>query len=123
MQIETKQIFRCDFCKKKMFIKKAMEKHEQFCQKNLANVPACFDCVYLTTSEIVEESHSYEAPDFTRKLPFVCSKKDQLIMHNKKSEVLKRRWIKDLESELMPSNCELQKKHSWCGSEGEEFPI
>lgn len=113
MKVETKQIFRCDFCKKKMFMQKAMEKHEQFCQKNLANVPACFNCIYLTSSEITEESHSHEVPDFTRKLPFLCSKKDQLIMHTKKSEVLKRPWIKDLGSELMPSKCHLQKKLNW----------
>ena len=105
MKVELKKIFRCDSCNKKMFMKHAMERHEQHCQSNSANVPACFSCRHLTTTTEIEES---EYGDRRIEFPFVCSKKDDLIMHNKKSEVLKRHWIKVLGTELMPSKCEFK---------------
>jgi len=45
--IENKTLYVCDFCKKKLFIKSAMEKHEKFCSMNPTNYKACSGCLHL----------------------------------------------------------------------------
>ena len=116
MQEELKKVYKCDHCQKKMFRKKSMEKHEEFCSKNPKNIPDCFGCVHLTNhSETFE--HFYEAGgeiesrDCKIDYPFFC-KKQQFAMHNKKFEMLHPKYCKELETELMPmlQTCSFKQK-------------
>lgn len=104
MKIKIKKVYYCESCKKKMFIKKAMENHEKFCLANPANHPACFECKYLSNNRTydIEGVGDYEENyTETRTFPFYCSKKERP-MHNKKSEVLNRSFIDKLGTEIMP---------------------
>src|SRR5574342_182226 len=45
-------VYTCDYCKKKLFIKQAMERHEKWCYNNPENSKACFGCRFLEETEI-----------------------------------------------------------------------
>lgn len=45
--IENITIYKCDFCKKELKRKHAMEKHEKECLNNPINHRACILCTYL----------------------------------------------------------------------------
>lgn len=56
---ENTTIYQCEFCKKIMFRKGLMEKHETWCYSNPNNSRACNGCVFL---EEIEVKYSYSVP-------------------------------------------------------------
>lgn len=65
---ENVTIYQCEFCKRKMFVKSAMQKHETFCYSNPANFRACSGCIHL---EEVEVEYSYSVPSLGENLGVV----------------------------------------------------
>jgi hypothetical protein len=47
MIIETKEIYKCEHCRKLYQVKRFAEFHEQCCNKNPDNKRACFGCKFL----------------------------------------------------------------------------
>ena len=47
MKIQTKEIYKCDFCKKLYQIKSACEKHELSCKKSPDYIRPCHSCNVL----------------------------------------------------------------------------
>lgn len=110
MEMRIKKIYYCEFCKDKMFQKQAMEKHEQYCYKNPKNenMNLCLHCNYLTEKSFkVKKSNPLDESDsfiYLKKMPYHCTKYNQS-MHNLKSEILQRPFIKKYETVLMPQDC------------------
>lgn len=56
---ENVTVYQCEHCKKKLFVKHAMEKHETNCSYNPANFAACLNCQHC--KEVVKEySNPYD---------------------------------------------------------------
>lgn len=49
---ENVSVFSCEHCKRKMFRKHAMVKHEKFCASNPVNIPKCYGCKHLITTTV-----------------------------------------------------------------------
>lgn len=47
MITETREIYKCEYCKKMYQIKRYAEQHEKACKRNPDNIRACHDCVHL----------------------------------------------------------------------------
>lgn len=56
---ENVTVYICQFCKRKMFVKKSMERHEKLCNNNPENFRACSGCVFLENTTI---EYSYSVP-------------------------------------------------------------
>lgn len=52
---EDVTVYTCDHCKRKMFVKKAMELHEIACYQNPENKRACSFCIHLEETELTYE--------------------------------------------------------------------
>lgn len=110
MQVKDVTIFICDHCKKKLFRKHAMVKHEETCIKNPQNLKACFNgCVHLRTKEVeIHIGYSYDGdPDTKTSGCFNCVKLKKL-MYSFKAEQrgLPEAYPDDFEGqEKMPHEC------------------
>lgn len=54
---ENVTVYSCEHCKKKLFVKHAMETHEKWCIDNPANQPACIMC---RNCETYKKEYTYE---------------------------------------------------------------
>lgn len=52
MIIQTKEIYKCEYCRKIYQIKRFAESHEKMCKKNPENNRACFGCNFLQKKEV-----------------------------------------------------------------------
>lgn len=89
-------IYCCDFCRKYMLRKNAMERHQKYCAKNPANKHACFGCKHLEVQRI----HN---GDFTEKT-FHCSALDE-DLHSFKAEKMNHSCLGT--TQRMPLTCEV----------------
>lgn len=108
MKEVNKPVFICDFCDKKLFVKHAMESHEDLCYKNPKNINACMGCVHC--EEVVKEyvvSGDY-GDEGRRTKGFKCNKLD-LKMYPSVcvTKGLVKRYPEIFEGEVqMPNTCE-----------------
>lgn len=83
MREVNKPVFICDHCNKKLFVKSAMIKHENFCFKNPNNVSACSGCIHLeeVEKEYQQEEYfdGYYFEETRRTKGFKCTKLDLLM--------------------------------------------
>jgi len=112
---ENVTTYRCDFCKKKMFVEKAMTKHEQWCNKNPKNIRACYGCLHL---EEIENEYTqyymggYDGGDvYDRQVKtkaFKCTKLDKILYPFKVEQLkLQEKYPETFEGqEPMPIKCE-----------------
>lgn len=107
---ENVTIYVCDHCKKKLYVRQAMERHEKWCTKNPENYKACGGCVYLEDikvpydvyDELGEISAQKEANGFR------CKKLDK-ILYPLKVEVkgLVKKYPETFKAQHpMPKECE-----------------
>lgn len=59
MITQTKEIYKCEHCRKLYQIKRFTELHEKMCNKNPENQRACFTCKFL---EKKETALCYDSP-------------------------------------------------------------
>ena len=52
MITKVQETYTCEYCKKRLVVKSAMEKHEKYCSRNPENFNKCSDCGFLRRSEI-----------------------------------------------------------------------
>lgn len=112
---ENVSVYQCDFCKKKLFVKWAMKKHEAQCDNNPLNIKPCMSCEHLNqVDKDVWFDNPYYNPDYndnegkTQSVKvFKCEIKD-ILMFPFKIEKHKRHIIHPSTydgQEPMPNNC------------------
>lgn len=77
---ENITVYQCQFCKKKLFVKRAMEHHEKYCSSNPENFKACEGCIHLEEIQIEYEigDDYYLCEPIIRKVTgFHCKKLDK----------------------------------------------
>lgn len=102
-------LYSCDFCNRKMQIKKAMIRHEKVCTKNPENYIACSDCKHCeaTTKQFHYQNHYY-GDCYKEVKSFKCNALDK-IMYPPKIEKTVIDFPENFEDEIvMPSKCEYQ---------------
>ena len=103
-------VFQCDFCKKKLFRKHAMVKHEDWCTYNPKNFSACSGCAFikerLETIEIPSGSMEYSALTYQTK-QFECTllKKWLYPMKAVRKGIVEKYPETFEGQELMPNKC------------------
>lgn len=107
---ENVTVYGCGFCKKKLFRKHAMVKHEEFCTRNPKNFAMCSGCKFLR-EEMVEISTGSDyngEENFIKSKGFHCSKldKDLYPMKVVRSGFLQRHPEHFEGQELMPNKCD-----------------
>jgi hypothetical protein len=111
-------VYTCDHCKKKLFVKSAMERHEERCGANPANFRPCMNCAQLEQKEIefYTGSDRYDdgEPIYRTAKTFYCAAKKILMLHPKTAYLTGRQnlsWVQleDEETEQfeMPTECEI----------------
>ena len=121
---ENVTIYKCEFCKKKMFREKAMKNHELFCYKNPENIKACIDCKFIETIEKELEFVSYTQGDgwtdvdyYKKKVDvFRCSRLDKIMYPFKVEKMgINEKYPETFDGqEPMPSNCESRESNQIC---------
>lgn len=108
---ENVTLYNCDFCKKELKRKHAMEKHEDLCSNNPKNSKACFGgCIHLETVEM-EVSFINGNPEYSDNLKkvevFRCKKLDKLMFpYSIERRKLDRKYDTYDGQEPMPNKCE-----------------
>lgn len=116
---ENVTVYICEHCKKKMFVKGAMERHEKWCYSNPDNFKACSACMYLEEIEIFYDvnrdslGHNYgvihDAYTETKKAKgFHCKKLDKILYPLKvEKKGLPEKYPETFDKqEPMPKECE-----------------
>lgn len=106
MITETKEIYKCEHCRKLYQLKRFAEAHEKKCFKNPENERACFGCVHLGKKETLQYYDTYRGEQ-TRKIDvFYCDKKEVYLFPP--SVAHKGNQIEIENNEQMPTVCEFQ---------------
>ena len=100
-------VYSCEFCKKRMFTKNAMIKHELWCDRNPSNSKACSGCIHIKEIEVEIYHDDPRGRDITRKHKgLYCTKLDKKLYPLK---VQRKGWDKIYETfseqEPMPKEC------------------
>lgn len=115
MKTETREIYKCDHCRKMYQRKNACEYHERFCGKNPSVLRPCHDCQFLSKRN-VEIWAGYGDPygEATRHVDILyCSKKDAFIHTPKVAAKGNAFEIGDKENIEMPTQCDLHKSRDY----------
>jgi hypothetical protein len=106
--------YGCDFCKKKLFAKHAMIKHEDNCLNNPKNKRPCLSCKHMDRATIEVEFKRWGSPEYgedysmQEKEVFKCNLYDKLMfpfsierkdLHNKYPDTYQ-------DQEPMPKECD-----------------
>jgi len=116
--IENVTIYKCDFCKKELKRKYAMEKHEIQCNNNPINLRPCLNnCKYLIRKPVILGigREDYDTGEEVTKEynGFFCELKNIYLLHPKaeyrnefiKSEPTYDKEDNDIFQESMPKEC------------------
>jgi len=83
---ENVTLYKCDFCKRKMQVKGAMERHEPLCYMNPKNQSICQGCNHLEEIEVEYTAfypNRYGESEVERTTKgFRCVKLDKLMYHH-----------------------------------------
>jgi hypothetical protein len=117
MIIETKEVYKCEHCRKMYQIKSACEKHELICNKNTSNHRACMSCPHLIKKTVDVHFDNPMREETIRTDVLFCPKINSYL-YPPKIEVNKN-WfegedIEDgkTENNPMPISCEILDKES-----------
>ena len=105
MKIETKIIYRCEFCKKYGLSKGGMKRHELICFHNPENKRPCFECNFLSKKTTTIHHDSPMGGDIEEKVTLFYCKKKEAYLYTPQNDI-RRNW-KDTgeESISMPIEC------------------
>jgi hypothetical protein len=116
MKIETKEIYKCDHCKKLYQRKWLCEKHELSCKKSPNYLRPCHSCKILKkqTETILAGYGDMNGDEAYRKVDVLfCSKKDCFI-HPPSVEAKGNKFeMGDKSNEPMPKQCEFYIEQDW----------
>ena len=107
--IENVTLYKCEFCKKELKLKHAMEKHEKTCERSPDIEKACYECQHLESVEKMVWFEGYYGDDGTEKKVnvFHCKKIDKLMFpYSIEKRDLHNRFPETYEDqEPMPNKC------------------
>ena len=103
-------VYQCEFCKKKLYRKHSMLKHEDLCFNNPKNYKACTGCKFLDKIQI-DVHWIVGDPQFVDNIKqvdvFRCSKLDKLMFpFSIERRGLHEKFSTYNDQEPMPSTCE-----------------
>lgn len=99
---ENVTVYQCDHCKKKLFVKGAMERHIKWCTHNPENWVACTGCIHIS-----EEQIEINSDERRYAKAFRCKKLDQLVYPKKVEKLgLHKRYSTFDDQIPMPKICE-----------------
>lgn len=105
MITETKEIYKCEHCRKMYQIKRFAEAHEEARAKNPENKRACFGCKFLNKREKVVYFDTWNG-EATRTFELChCSKKEIFLYPPKVEHKGNSLDLGDEFNEPMPKNC------------------
>jgi hypothetical protein len=90
MKTETKEIYKCDYCKKLYQLKHAAIYHESICRKNPANYRLCHSCNGLEMKDVMiysgyDNYDNCEPVNISR--DFCFCKKKQIFLYTPQNEI------------------------------------
>ena len=102
---ENVTVYQCEHCKRKMFVKSAMERHEKYCEKNPDNFKACSVCKYIKSARIEYYTENDEARVANG---FKCTKLNRILYPTKaERKGLPEKYPETFEGQYpMPNECE-----------------
>lgn len=74
MKTETREIYKCDFCRRLYQIKKFAALHEKCCNKNPENQRACLECQHLKKKNFDFYYDTCDGEDYRTISLFHCDK-------------------------------------------------
>ena len=107
MKIETREVYKCEFCRKLYQIKKWAVIHEDGCRKNPKNWRACHGCPFLEKIEADYWHDTYFGEDVMKVRVLHCSEKEVYIyppIVEAKGNLLD---FGDKPNEPMPMQCDI----------------
>jgi len=116
MKIETKEIYKCDFCNKLYQRKWLCEKHEASCKKRPDYLRPCHDCKILKkVDEIVPSGYpGYSGCEGERTVSILfCSKKNCYIYPPSVAAKGNKFETGNKDNIEMPKECELYEKSNF----------
>lgn len=114
MKTQVKEVHSCDYCKKHLFVRHAMAKHEVKCVANPANFSACVGCVNLAEIKIpyIQSGFfdGYAIEENREANGFYCEKlKQKMYPVKAKHKGLPEKYPETFEDQIcMPVRCEHQ---------------
>lgn len=108
MKIETKEIYKCDFCKKLYQVKRFAEQHERVCFSNPQNLRPCNNCEHLVKkSTTITTNYNYDGSEQNRNLNlFYCNSKKSFL-YTPKNEIKNNQFELEESNIPMPKICEI----------------
>jgi hypothetical protein len=103
-------VYKCEYCKKKLFVKSSMQKHEKYCNQNPENFKACLGCIKLEEVKITCYRYSAEAGAVVpfKSNGFYCKALDKGVYPTKVEKLgLDKKHPETFENQIpMPKECE-----------------
>jgi hypothetical protein len=112
VKTETREIYRCDHCKKVYLSKYWCEQHEPCCKKNPDNYQPCMDgCPYIEKKEFMYCYDTFQGEGEYKVNVLYCTKKKEAVCpfwHNP-YEIIFDKDNSEVRNELMPKECQYYK--------------
>jgi hypothetical protein len=106
MITETREIYKCEHCRKVYQIKRFAIEHEPKCKKNPANKQKCLEgCQYLDKKEVTYLWDAYDGQHESKKEILFCSKLNQGVYPYWVSGLLQDDIEDEIPNEVMPKKC------------------
>lgn len=106
MITETKEIYKCEYCRKLYQIKKACEAHEPKCRKNPANKQRCYDgCKHLVKKEVIYYQDTYDGTHEFKKEILYCKAKKEGVYPYWINGLLQEDIHDEIPNNVMPKEC------------------
>jgi hypothetical protein len=107
MKIETREIYKCEYCNKLYQRKRFAKVHEDGCKKNPANYRRCFGCAHLHKVDAQYTYETYTGEDTQTVHVLHCRAKDVYLFPPKVEA--KENWFDfgDKPNNPMPMECAL----------------
>lgn len=109
MITETKEIYKCEHCRKLYQSKHFALRHEQLCPKNPDNNRACFGCVHLGKRQTKVYHDVPSGGEQVQTVEILHCAKKSVFLYPPKVEVKKNMYdLGDDFNEPMPKECEMR---------------
>ncbi len=106
MKIETKEIYKCEFCNKLYQLKHFAAKHEQLCTKNPENKRACFGCSHLEKKQTTIYHDSPLGGENEQQVHILFCNKKQIYLYPPRVQVKQNMYdLGNDSNEPMPKVC------------------
>jgi len=106
MIIETKEVYKCEHCRKLYQIKKACALHEPKCKKNPDNKQKCYDgCKHLIKKEVTYNWDAYDGEHKSVKEILFCDAKEEGVYPYWINGLLQEDINGEIQNNVMPKEC------------------